>query len=121
MSQPQIREVQRWKKPAEGVLKVNCDGAHEPEEKRGGWGFVIRDEEGDVIKACWGRIGRSFDALQAEAIACWHGVSMAMELGIGNIELETDSLLLKQALSTNDYNRSLVRGIIIEIKNMIRY
>lgn len=41
-----------------------------------------------------------------------------MELGIGNIELETDSFLLKQTLSSNDYNRSSARGIIIEIKNM---
>jgi hypothetical protein len=35
----------RWKKPPDGVLKLNSDGAFSKERKDGGWGFVIiRDD-----------------------------------------------------------------------------
>ena len=37
-----------WLLPA-GVLNLNCDGSFIPGEKIGGWGFLIRDSDGDVV------------------------------------------------------------------------
>ncbi|TVU48434.1 hypothetical protein EJB05_08070, partial [Eragrostis curvula] len=113
--------VYKWIKPAEGVLKINCDGAHNHETRSGGWGFVIRDHDGAVMLAGRGKIQRSADAFYAETLACWYGVRAAMEAGMGHIVLETDSLNVKQTLCSNDYNRLEAGNMIIETKMMLQY
>ncbi|CAO1943396.1 unnamed protein product [Urochloa humidicola] len=115
------RLIQYWEKPPADTLKINCDGAYDHTEGSGGWGFVIRDHEGDVVRAGLGKIRRCLDAFHAETIACWNGVNTAMELGIGHISLETDSQMLQQALMSRDYNRATCGGLLIEIKNMLKY
>uniref|UniRef100_A0A0D9WGE6 Uncharacterized protein n=1 Tax=Leersia perrieri TaxID=77586 RepID=A0A0D9WGE6_9ORYZ len=47
----QRRMIQRWEKPMIGTLKVNCDGAFQLESGDGGWGYVIRDADGEVVRA----------------------------------------------------------------------
>ena len=37
-----VQRVQRWTRPPEGHLKLNCDASFIPERKCGGWGFLIR-------------------------------------------------------------------------------
>jgi ribonuclease HI len=70
----QVRQVQRWLRPPEGYLKVNCDASFDPAEKSGGWGFLIQDNDGDVVLNGWGRVNHLLNAFQAETIACLHGV-----------------------------------------------
>lgn len=38
-----------------GKLKTNSDGAYIAETGEGGWGFVIRDSEGEVILSSAGK------------------------------------------------------------------
>ena len=33
------------------MLKLNVDGAFRDSDKNGGWGYVIRDESGEVIQS----------------------------------------------------------------------
>lgn len=89
------RVKERWMKPPEGILKVNCDGSFSASTKAGGWGFVIRDCDGDVVVAGRGRIDHLFYACQAEIIAYVHGVQAAVDQGIGNLIVETDAVLVK--------------------------
>ena len=70
------------------------------------WGFIIRDHDADVISTGRGRLGYALSAFQAELVACLQGVQAAMSLGIGKLIMETDALMVKQALSSNDYNAS---------------
>lgn len=63
----------QWCKPTVGYLKINCDAAFE-EERNGGWGYVIRDADGDVVSTGRGRLNHVLDSFQAEVIACLQGV-----------------------------------------------
>lgn len=77
----------RWKKPPEGVLKLNSDGAFSKERKTGGWGFVIRDDQGQVIKAGAGGEGALLDAFHSELLGCAAGLQEAARLGISHIQI----------------------------------
>jgi hypothetical protein len=48
--------VKRWTRPAEDVLKINSDGSFNWQTGAGGWGAVIRNSMGQVVKAGAGRI-----------------------------------------------------------------
>jgi ribonuclease HI len=61
------------------------------------WGFVIRDHEGSVVLAGAGNLGSIPDAITAEAAACAKALQEATDHDISRIQLETDSMLLKQA------------------------
>jgi len=60
------------------------------------WGFVIRDHEGSAVLAGAGNLGSIPDAITAEAAACAKALQEATDHGISRIQLETDSMLLKQ-------------------------
>ncbi|XP_050108382.1 uncharacterized protein LOC126587381 [Malus sylvestris] len=49
-----IREVQKWRKPEEGWIKCNFDGAWSQSGLRGGFGVVIRNHLGEFITAVVG-------------------------------------------------------------------
>ena len=40
-----------WEPPPEGVWKINVDGAFSAEDRKGAWGFVVRDSEGGASLA----------------------------------------------------------------------
>ena len=80
--------MKRWTRPPEDVLKINCDGAYRSVTSTGGWGFVIRDCDGQVIKAGAGKCSHLLDALHAELLACLAGVRAAGELGISKVIIE---------------------------------
>jgi ribonuclease HI len=42
---------QTWFPPPTGVLKINTDAAFRETEKKGAWGFVIRDCDGQEVLA----------------------------------------------------------------------
>lgn len=69
MNRPE--KQQRWIRPAGDFLKINFDATFRRETGDVGWGFIIRDSEGDAVLAGSGRIGHHLlDAFQAEVIAC---------------------------------------------------
>lgn len=56
---------QRWVRPPDDVLKLNCDGSFLLTEKAGSWGFLIGDRDGDVGMAARGKINNLLNAFQA--------------------------------------------------------
>ncbi|CAO2190873.1 unnamed protein product [Urochloa humidicola] len=91
---------------------------HRTQRKEAGV-FVIRNTEGQVIKAGAGRCEYLMDALHAELLACLMGVKTAGEMGISNVELETDSMLVKLALESSTFSLAPTGGIVFEIKSCI--
>jgi hypothetical protein len=61
----------KWKPPPEDTYKINSDGSFDPNNRSGGWGFVVRNKNGDVLAAGAGNITYVASALQAEAIAVY--------------------------------------------------
>lgn len=80
--QATVKKSEGWTKPSEGTLKINVDGSFSKETSSGGWGYVIRDHEGDVVVAAAGRLNHALDALQTEAEACIQALYKAQEMGI---------------------------------------
>jgi ribonuclease HI len=64
----------------------------------------IRDHDGDVVVTGRGRLNFVLSAFQAELIACMQGVQAAQNLGIGRLILETDALMIKQAMSSDEFD-----------------
>lgn len=84
------RSNRKWARPTGNVLKINVDGAFKPQEQKGGWGFVIRDSEAQVIQAGAGFSSRFQDAFHAEVLAGVKGLKAAASLGMAHIHLESD-------------------------------
>ena len=85
------RQSPRWERPPSGMLKLNVDGAFREADKDGGWGYVIRDESGDVIQSGAGKVSLAINPMHAEPIACMEGVKAAAAIGMNNIVPETDA------------------------------
>lgn len=79
----------------------------------GGWGYIIRDWDGNVFAAGQGQIDHLLDAFQAEIIACVRGVQRAIELGIGNVVIvEIDALRVQQAAMSENGDDSAIGGLV---------
>ncbi|OEL35754.1 hypothetical protein BAE44_0003224 [Dichanthelium oligosanthes] len=96
------------------MLKINSDGAYNDNSGDGGWGFVIRDSNGEVIQAGAGRAPHLLDAIQAEVLACLAGIRMAR--GMMRVVTETDSLMLKMAIEGGAFSSAPTGGLIHKIK-----
>lgn len=76
------------------------------ETLQGRWGYVIRDEDGDVLLAGAGKINDEMEAWQAELTACIQGANVAMQCGMGRIIFETDAVLVQQAVKSQTFRLS---------------
>jgi ribonuclease HI len=74
---------------------------------------VIRDEEGDVIAAGAGHLEHVRDALYAEAFASFQAIRAAAEFGMTKIILETDSMILQQAVVNDSYRLAHWRSQVL--------
>ncbi|XP_066341757.1 uncharacterized protein [Miscanthus floridulus] len=113
------RRKGKWSKPPAGKLKLNCDASFIPSAAMGTWGFVIRESDGDVVSAGRGKVEHLLGAFQAKLISCLQGVQEATRLGIGNLVLETDALQVRQALCSDEFDASVVGGLIAELKFLV--
>ena len=103
--------VPRWTKPPENFLKVNIDGSYCAATNTGGWGFCIRDHDGDVRGAGMGQLQNLADTLHAETISCLKAIEFAADAGMGRVILETDATVLKTALQTSEFDLAR-RGVL---------
>lgn len=96
------KPVCQWKRPEGDQLKINLDGAFQETAGTGGWGFLIRDNTGDVRGAGTGKIPNVRSAEQSEAEACMHAIEAAADWGMTNVCIESDCKNLISALQSND-------------------
>jgi hypothetical protein len=82
----------------------------------GGWCFIVRDDQGDVVLAGTGNEKILMNAFHAELLGCLAGASAAAQLGLHKVVFEIDPTLLKSALDGEDYLLSSMGGIITELK-----
>jgi len=92
--------------PTSGYMEINIDGAFWEQEKKGAWGFVVRDDRGQVALAGSGSLGLVCDALTTETHGCIAALQAAADWGLQSLILESDSKILVKALQTNEYDRA---------------
>ena len=84
--------------PRNGWYKVNADGAIFKDIGCYGVGIVIRNDEGLLIGAMSKRVKLPLKALELEALAVQEEIMLAWDLGLREIEIESDSHLVVSTL-----------------------
>ncbi|KAE8801666.1 hypothetical protein D1007_22698 [Hordeum vulgare] len=110
--------VDQWERPVTEMLKINIDGAFSENPRRGGWGFVIRDSAGVVAGLGAGKMAFPMDAVHTKAEACIQGLTAAMNWGMTRVVVETDSKVLVDALTKEEYDRSQI-GVMVRDAQML--
>ena len=101
-----VRARERWRKPPPDFVKISCDGSFQQNDRARGWGFVIRDSEGEIISTAFGKLEKVFEPFHAELIACLQALQRAPELELQRVILETDALMVVQSVMSVETDRS---------------
>ncbi|XP_073121019.1 uncharacterized protein [Henckelia pumila] len=104
----------RWKKPPENVLKCNVDAAVIDNYSHFGYGCVLRNTYGVVIAATHGRLQGHLNAMLAEALSIREALSWLKSLGFSHIIVESDALLVIEALNNSSESDSSILGLIVD-------
>lgn len=62
----------KWSRPPVGFVKINVDSGFIEERAQGSWGYIIRDDVGEVLPAGAGRLNHVLEAWQAAKLNWWH-------------------------------------------------
>ncbi|KAE8797118.1 Ketohexokinase [Hordeum vulgare] len=93
-----------WKKPSNGVIKINVDTSFNGDTMSGASEAIARDNNGDFVAApSWFCPHvRSVDSV--ELIAVRNGIFLAASLGCNSLEIESDNSFVVDTLnSTQEY------------------
>ncbi|KAL8109427.1 hypothetical protein AgCh_025503 [Apium graveolens] len=111
---------ERWMIPQENKIKVNCDAAIFEETNTYSYAFIGRDHAGAVLEAksvC--RMG-NIAPENAEAIGVREALSWIKEQEIQNARVETDCVVVVQAMRGSVIPRSYFGRIINECSALLR-
>uniref|UniRef100_A0A803QD58 RNase H type-1 domain-containing protein n=1 Tax=Cannabis sativa TaxID=3483 RepID=A0A803QD58_CANSA len=109
-----------WTAPVAGFLKVNVDGALFSASNSFGLGGLARDANGHLIEAfCLHKPGCVQPSL-VEAIGVKEALSWIKTKGWEHVILETDSLVVVQALQSNVVMQSLFGSTITYCRNLLK-
>ncbi|KAL6213271.1 hypothetical protein ACLB2K_012718 [Fragaria x ananassa] len=107
--------VLKWTHPPEGVTAINCDAAWS-DENNGGLGVVLRNDEGDCIGGAHGQASLPF-VEAAEATSILLGVNVALDLGLKDVIVQSDSLsIITELNSSSTCKNWKITQIIDDIK-----
>ncbi|XP_019224809.1 PREDICTED: uncharacterized protein LOC109206439 [Nicotiana attenuata] len=107
-----------WKYPEPGWIKVNTDGASRGNPGRSSYGFVLRNEEGEVMYACGKEIDEGTNN-EAEARAILEALRYCLNHDYVLIEWHTDPMVMTnvfQGTWTCPWNMEIY---VEEIKEMM--
>uniref|UniRef100_A0A803PSJ2 RNase H type-1 domain-containing protein n=1 Tax=Cannabis sativa TaxID=3483 RepID=A0A803PSJ2_CANSA len=100
-----------WTKPANNYIKINIDAALFHHEDSYGFGIVARDDLGKLIEARTCYKAGNYSAEVVEELGIKEALSWIKSNNWQKVEVETDSLLVVQAIRS-DHNMSSTFGLI---------
>ena len=107
-----------WKPAQHGWVKLNTDGSFSADGGAGA-GMLLRDAHENIIFSACRALYSCRDALEAELCACMEGISFAVQHSHLLIEIEMDSSMAVEMISSGKVNRSVYASWIEEIKNLL--
>lgn len=111
---------QAWSPPPQDELKINVDGAYISGNQHGAWGVIVRDSTGHVVAARAGRVDHVASAFDTELHAAEQALEVAAELGVLRLTVETDAILVQQALNRLTPDFSIQAHVIEDVKVQAR-
>ena len=100
-----VQHVQRWNPPTTSCFKCNVDAAVFAELKSVGIGVIVRDWHGHFV-AAWAfcssmckHLHAPLGPFEAESKAVEVDMQFAKQLGLSDIIMEGDSLMVSRALN----------------------
>ena len=112
--------VVSWLPPQTNWFKINVDGAVFASQKAVGLGVIIRDDRGRVEAAMSKKVLALLGALEAEAKVFEAGLLLARDIGIQDVILEGDSLVIFNALCEVSLPPSSVASIVIGMLDLCK-
>ena len=106
----------RWAPPPADTLKFNVDAAFISDQAMAAWCLVARNGHGEIIAARAGGIPRVFDFFCAELRAVEMAMGVAAKLGVVRLQIETDALLVAQAVNRRKPDFSKEAQLIEDLK-----
>ncbi|KAL1182126.1 hypothetical protein V6Z11_A02G097800 [Gossypium hirsutum] len=77
--------IRRWKKPAQGVIKINVDAAID--EERMGLGVIVRDKDGFVLGGYGSIKDTTFNSDWPKIMAIEEGVILAKNMNLERVKI----------------------------------
>jgi ribonuclease HI len=108
----------RWKKPAQGVFKINVDASFREEEMQGATGLVVRDHVGSLISAQALWYAHAASPMIMKAIAIRDAVKLATERGYHWVEIESDAQQVVKLMKEPEIGGSEIASITREVKEL---
>ncbi|XP_042962497.1 uncharacterized protein LOC122296769 [Carya illinoinensis] len=115
-----LKPLCSWTPPQAGALKLNTDGAIFQDQCSSGVGMVLRDEGGQVIFTTSKPKHEVTDPMEIKFLAVLRGLQVCLPLGITELEVELDSLLVVQELTTDQESMSIWRNLVFEIRRLLQ-
>ncbi|XP_074304588.1 uncharacterized protein LOC141639334 [Silene latifolia] len=107
-----------WSPPPDSVWKINVDTA--TFEGIGcGIGVVVRNSVGEVGRAVVKQVRIQWGAEIVEAKAALLGLRMAAQMGLPRVILESDCLMLIDALKSKESVASYFGNVVLDILNLV--
>ncbi|XP_042942822.1 uncharacterized protein LOC122277005 [Carya illinoinensis] len=105
--------------PPSRVFKLNVDGAFSSNGSMAGIGAIVRDSKGEVIMSAAKKELSVMIVVEVEALAILRGLQFCIHLGIHNLVIESDSLLVVKEFNKKGSLKDTFDNVIREAKELM--
>ncbi|XP_042939414.1 uncharacterized protein LOC122274444 [Carya illinoinensis] len=109
-----------WQPPSSGNLKLNVDGAIFEDQDRADVGMLLRNDRGVVLFSASKKENGVTDPMEVELLAILRGLQLCILMGIPDLVIESDSLMLVEELNNSSESRSAWGNLVHEVKELIK-
>ena len=107
------RKIGGWSRPPMGFVKLNVDASFSEEDHTGAGGAILRDTTCTFIGVLTAKFDHVPDMVSAEVAALAEGLRLASNMGCTSIRIQSDCLVLIQALQKNE-GHSMVAAPLLD-------
>jgi len=112
--------ITKWSPPANDVLKLNVDGTIFHKQCAVSVNLVLRDSKGEVLLAVSKKELVMTDSYGVELLAILRGMQFCLPMGIYELQIECDSLLVVQGIQAPTGFSSLMGHMLQDVKQLMQ-